>query len=198
MIEFTCANCGNIFLDYPSNRIKGKNGLCCSVKCKGEYQTKLANARSMSLISAVCTVCGTEKPSSEFYKERGRLQTKCKDCVKSIRKVYYDQHQEAVNVNVRAYHAIHPGRLYHGPTCNYAQAKVNRELKAGRIIKPDKCQECGKPNRLHAHHWHGYDNPLDVIWLCPSCHHAAHGRGPKSRQLSSMPAGSIDEAMEGG
>ena len=26
-----------------------------------------------------------------------------------------------------------------------------------------------------------YDKYFDVIWLCPSCHHSAHGRGPKAR-----------------
>jgi len=150
--------------------------------------------------TTLCTKCNQVKPISEFYKDKKcsanyGVQYHCKECIKEARKIYYDENFVKVNSNVRKYHKLHPGRLYHGPTCNHAQAKLNREVKAGRILKPDLCKKCGEKKRLHAHHWNGYENPLQVIWLCPSCHHAAHGRGPKARQLGAMKSGDFEEVV---
>lgn len=59
-----------------------------------------------------------------------------------------------------------------------ARAAVRHALDRGILIRPQACQGCGKnPLRgsdgrscLHGHHHRGYDRPLDVEWLCPTCH----------------------------
>lgn len=59
-----------------------------------------------------------------------------------------------------------------------ARAAVKRAVKSGRLLRHESCEECGcTPARgsdgratIHAHHHKGYDNPLDVVWLCPVCH----------------------------
>lgn len=41
------------------------------------------------------------------------------------------------------------------------------------LFKPLFCQMCGKrtPSKtLHAHHHHGYEEPLAVWWVCSKCH----------------------------
>lgn len=50
-------------------------------------------------------------------------------------------------------------------------------LSAGRVVKPATCEGCGKSpvghDVLDAHH-DDYSRPLDVRWLCRSCHVRHH------------------------
>lgn len=67
---------------------------------------------------------------------------------------------------VRAYHAV-----------KYA-------VRVGNLVRPISCQGCGEVpepridgrSRIQAHHHRGYENPLDVIWLCSYCHNKEHRR----------------------
>jgi hypothetical protein len=46
-------------------------------------------------------------------------------------------------------------------------------------LKPSPCEVCGNNLETHAHH-DDYAKPLEVRWLCRSCHkrhHAEHGPG---------------------
>ena len=60
-----------------------------------------------------------------------------------------------------------------------ARRLVRDALKAGRLVRADKCARCDRPNRkcsdgrsyIHAHH-HDYSKPLDVEWICADCHRA--------------------------
>ena len=54
-----------------------------------------------------------------------------------------------------------------------AQRKVQRAVKSGKITRPDLCSICGRKTKLQAHHT-DYSQPLNVIWLCPSCHKKQH------------------------
>lgn len=59
-----------------------------------------------------------------------------------------------------------------------ARAKVQRAIKSGKLERPAICQGCSEPGpissdgraTIHAHHHKGYEFPLDVKWLCPTCH----------------------------
>jgi len=53
------------------------------------------------------------------------------------------------------------------------QNKVYRAKKQGKIIIPIKCEKCGKTRKLEAHHY-DYSKPLDVVYLCNSCHQKEH------------------------
>ena len=50
---------------------------------------------------------------------------------------------------------------------------VRLSLLSGKLKRKDGCEECGKDGLLHAHH-KNYQEPLDVLWLCPKCHKAEH------------------------
>jgi hypothetical protein len=54
-----------------------------------------------------------------------------------------------------------------------ARQVVSRAIKAGRLRR-EPCQQCGA-EPTDAHH-KSYDRPLDVLWLCRSCHRALHAR----------------------
>jgi hypothetical protein len=50
---------------------------------------------------------------------------------------------------------------------------ITKGLKNGSIKPPDYCVICHKMKRLVAHH-PDYDKPLDVLWICLSCHRKVH------------------------
>ena len=50
-----------------------------------------------------------------------------------------------------------------------AHDSIEYAVKRGQVIKPDACQICGWTKNLVAHHYRGYDHPLDVWWVCRSC-----------------------------
>jgi hypothetical protein len=64
---------------------------------------------------------------------------------------------------------------------NRVNYKVNKKLQAAvsssRITKPSNCQKCGievtDKRRLQGHH-PDYSKPLEVIWVCDSCHKDIH------------------------
>lgn len=50
-------------------------------------------------------------------------------------------------------------------------------IQHGDLTPAAHCEQCGKPagdNPLDGHH-HDYSKPLEVIWLCRSCHKFEHG-----------------------
>ena len=59
------------------------------------------------------------------------------------------------------------------PEARKAHQILNSAIKKKIIHKPLKCSCCEYDGKLHGHH-EDYDNPLRVIWLCPSCHKKVH------------------------
>jgi hypothetical protein len=51
--------------------------------------------------------------------------------------------------------------------------RVRRAVKSGKLIKPKLCMKCGREVRLSGHH-EDYSLPLDVLWVCSSCHKLLH------------------------
>lgn len=46
-------------------------------------------------------------------------------------------------------------------------------VETGKLIRPESCSECKKICTPHAHH-EDYSKPLEVIWLCSTCHFYLH------------------------
>lgn len=60
----------------------------------------------------------------------------------------------------------------------HARRQVKNAVENKRLVKPIVCPRCDQPTaarRMHAHHT-DYTKPLDVQWLCGSCHRAEHGK----------------------
>ncbi|HFO4232521.1 TPA: hypothetical protein ACHJ1X_001658 [Escherichia coli] len=54
-----------------------------------------------------------------------------------------------------------------------ARSKLSNAIMDGKILRPNKCDRCGKKCTPDGHHWN-YAYPLNVIWLCRSCHKIVH------------------------
>jgi len=140
------------------------------------------------------------KPLDEFYsdakcKANGGVQYTCKTCIKEVRQQHYDENSQRIIERVTDYAKTHRDvAIRHGKKQRAKSTKeeraarrfLNAEIQRGNIIKPDACEACGTKANLRGHHHRGYDQQfwVDVVWLCGSCHHAAHGRGPKARRLA--------------
>ena len=60
----------------------------------------------------------------------------------------------------------------------YARGQVSNALAKGQLIRGEVCQLCGSKDRIQAHH-NDYSKPLDVVWICHSCHQRLHRDLPK-------------------
>jgi len=142
-----------------------------------------------------CSKCGVEKPRLEFYVQSrigDRLCGKCKDCTKTDVKAYRSTHRDQIlslekrrqrTPKRKALNARWP--LEHRQESqaikrNWAQRNrekktavytVNNAIRDGRL-KRKPCEICGK-FEAEGHH-EDYALPLEVIWLCSTCHAAHH------------------------
>lgn len=136
-----------------------------------------------------CMKCGQTKPLDAFYRHKqmadGHLN-KCAECTKAdVRKNYRSnvEHYRAYealrakdpkrksfqNANQRRARSANPEKAT-------ARNAVSNGIRDGKVL-PDPCSECGA-TPAEAHH-HDYSKPLEVTWLCFSCHRKAHGQQPK-------------------
>ena len=145
----------------------------------------------------VCRKCGKEKPIEEYYVHKqmadGHLNI-CKECTKKRVAIHRENNLE----KIKEYDRNRPNKLeryelnkkYHQKNKEKvkehqkkwrrknrekinAESKVLRAIIAGRLIKPEKCENCGTITKLEAHH-PDYSQPLKVQFLCMNCHKAEH------------------------
>lgn len=74
------------------------------------------------------------------------------------------RHKDALNAYRSKWLARHPARAH-------VPCKVYRAIRSGKLTK-GPCEECGRANAV-AHH-DDYSKPLEVRWLCQSCHQLLH------------------------
>jgi hypothetical protein len=51
-----------------------------------------------------------------------------------------------------------------------AQSLLRYHVQAGNINRPTKCEQCGSESKKIEGAHKDYNRPLDVRWLCRSCH----------------------------
>lgn len=124
-----------------------------------------------------CEQCG-----NEFVKNCEHQKYCCYKCSKRARRVRYRTakpnklREERVrwrlkhNKETRAYQSKY---YFTRKNVEYSHWRIGYLIKKGVIKKSTTCSSCGRICKLHAHHVN-YDNPYDIIWLCPSCHGKLH------------------------
>jgi len=134
----------------------------------------------------VCFKCGQEKPISLFYPHRemrdGRLN-KCIDCTKADVAAYQKTPpgREVKSRAERRYRRENPAYKEAGkrweranPEKKRAQTALGNAVRDGKVQR-QPCEVCGS-TKVHGHH-DDYGQPLNVRWLCPLHHKAAHKSG---------------------
>lgn len=140
-----------------------------------------------------CSKCKITKLLSEFYKcspNKDGLRYDCKACCRAyarseVGKASHAKHRKTEKCKLyRAeYRKTEVGKLsmtkglakYNAanPIKRKAQNTTNYATRSGRMERPDSCEECFGTGKIEAHH-NDYALPLDVRWLCRSCHKAWH------------------------
>lgn len=140
----------------------------------------------------VCTKCKQKKPLSEFYQcwaKGGRHYASCKQCQKDYANNRNDnkkredlqsylQNKKEVNKRQRKNNPFNHRRRNNEYNKKFPQKAKARLLiltaiRSGNIIKPDKCTICDRKAKLTGHH-EDYNKPLEVVWICASCHNYIH------------------------
>ena len=106
-----------------------------------------------------CSHCGDTNLAECFYREArasSGLSAICRSCNKDRR---------------RGAHTKGNGG-YGFPEQRRARERLRDAVRYGKIAKPSLCQRCGveTPKHLLDGHHSNYAKPLDVEWLCRSCH----------------------------
>lgn len=132
-----------------------------------------------------CNRCFEIKSCAEFYRHSAMsdgLLNKCKQCAKSDvsknyrknRHHYADYEKERFkNPARKAFHAqAQRDHRLNNPEKSRARSAINYHVRSGKIQKlPCKCGS----EKVQAHH-HDYLKPLDVKWMCRSCHLKSHNK----------------------
>lgn len=99
----------------------------------------------------------------------------CRDCNAARMRNYYNSYNGKNNI-VNASKRM--ATKY--PIKQKARGMVNYAVKSGRLNKPAQCEVCLSEGRIEGHHM-DYNRPLDVVWLCTSCHADYHSVKKKMR-----------------
>ncbi len=85
-------------------------------------------------------------------------------------KDYFKKYKNKNPFYLIEYHARY--RKEH-PLEERARRTKQYEIKSGKCERPEKCSLCNKIGKICGHH-SDYSKPLDVVWLCGSCHRKLH------------------------
>jgi len=154
------------------------------------------------MIEKKCFKCNTVKPLDDFYKHprmKDGHVNKCKECNKrDVQQVrngnveYYREYDRARSDDPKRVQARkdYAERMKNDPiakekkklyTKKYqdkhaikraAHLILGYEVKKGNITLTP-CKKCFNTDDLNAHH-EDYTKPLDIVWLCKTCHGKRH------------------------
>lgn len=147
----------------------------------------------------VCTECTTAKEAAEYYRHPRALSGLmgiCKDCHKTRMRIRgrtnpavqeYDRQRAKTPKRKEHIRAVTTKWRADNPLAYKAQTAVNNAVRDRRLTKL-ACEFCGRTD-VHAHH-RDYSKPLEVVWLCPKCHHRLHAIFPETEgKMKSLPSG---------
>lgn len=125
-----------------------------------------------------------ENASSLAYQSANREQ------VSERHREYCKENRDKINAYHRDYRlnngyavrSIEADSKAKNPEKEWARKQAARALISGFLVRPDRCEECLTPCRPAGHH-EDYGKPLDVVWLCTTCHAVADR---KRRELEAI------------
>jgi hypothetical protein len=106
----------------------------------------------------------------EYIKIQSRLRRKTqkgREERRKQRKAQYNKDAEKQKAYASNYRVTYPER-------KKAHNIVNNAIRDEKITRPDACSICNSNTCIIQAHHLDYCKPLDVIWVCPSCHKEIH------------------------
>lgn len=135
-----------------------------------------------------CTVCDETKPLDHFYRNAGMRDgrlNQCKRCFLAWSRSHYKKKaRDPEQAEVLRRQARRRRERWQPDAIKVrARKAVERAVIAGRLVRPIECERCGAEpapqsngtSSIEAHH-DDYDKPLEVRWLCTTCHGVEHRR----------------------
>lgn len=108
------------------------------------------------------------RKTKEYRERQKELQKIWKERNPDYQKNYKRINKEYTSEYNKSYRLIHIKE-------ERARRIFTSYVNSGKILRPYECSKCGKIGRMFGHHF-DYDKPLEVIWLCGSCHRILHYR----------------------
>jgi hypothetical protein len=89
-------------------------------------------------------------------------------------KIFYHKHKEKIDEKriKKRNENLEMARLK-----GASQMAASRAVKAGKIVRPPECSKCGRSDVAIEGHHMDYSRPLELTWLCKSCHKKLHFYG---------------------
>ena len=116
----------------------------------------------MEAVTKKCHRCGSDKPLDDFpnhWKSQNPIKT-CRTCMPQ-----YSRGGKPERAYKRKWTAKNAEKRSAHKAVEYAVAN-------GKLVR-SPCERCGASDKNYAHH-DDYSKPLDVMWLCSSCHFIRH------------------------
>lgn len=166
----------------------------------------------------LCPRCGTIKTASITKSGRyaGKWSYRCASCKRAVMRARYVANPEPQRAAMRANYAANTDSKRTAARAHYAAnpeptktrariwaiknaeririaqiagLAVRKAIRRGILTRPNTCEECGtKGGAIQAAH-RDYSRPLDVRWLCRSCHSIWDHQKPKT--LAHAPASAL-------
>jgi hypothetical protein len=179
--SMACPHCGATF------KPRSASSKFCSNACLGKSRRKygVSKKEKRPHVSKQCLRCGVGFQITEGSNRRGGGNL-CRPCIlhvagKVSRRMYpfvggHNTHWKGgVTRDIKAW--LKKWRPeYRRRTiakCN-ARDKARNAIRTGVLVR-GLCVDCGSSSNIHAHH-EDYSKPLEVIWLCRTCHNKRHGK----------------------
>jgi hypothetical protein len=113
----------------------------------------------------LCKVCGELKSEDSFYASVYSCMACHRDRAKKSQSKRYGTPEWIAYSKERYQRHRDKARAW---------SAVRIALLKGELIKPSQCSECSEDLPLEAHH-KDYSKPLEILWLCDTCHKHTHG-----------------------
>lgn len=176
----TCKYCK---IEKEEDRFPNGKGRYKCRDCTNEYARKLFHKHKEKFNENRRKYYETHKENQlarqkEYYKEnRDEIRRKANARNKT------PEEREKANARSRKWARENKERHYknskrskeRNPERQLAHQSVMWALRLGFLIKPDFCSKCERKIKVEGHHT-DYKKPLEVIWLCRTCHLKEHGK----------------------